>query len=89
MTLWIATLHPALILKIPLQKLGKPQSPMIQIILTKSKSSVVVSSRKKIDSMVAEMHLSYINIKPIVNTSLKKTRLGPITSMQHYNMLTY
>ena len=41
---------------------GKPQSPMIQILLTMKKSvSVPSSERKTIESTVAEMHLSLIN----------------------------
>ena len=62
MTLWIATHHPEVILTIPLIKLGKPQSPMIQTILTMTKTaSVPLAARITFDLTVAEMHLSLIN----------------------------
>ena len=62
MTLWKATPHPEVSLKIPPIKLVKPQSPMIHIMLTMAKAAAVPSAvRKTFDSTVAEIHLSLIN----------------------------
>ena len=64
----------------PLPKLGKPQSAMIQILLTMAKSAAFpLAERTTNDSKVSEIHLSYINQKIIVNSILKNTNLVPIT----------
>ena len=59
MKLWIETPHPAASLTVTLPKLGKPQYSMSHIMLTMEKPAAVpLAARKKIDSTVAEMHLS-------------------------------
>ena len=59
MTLRVATPLPAVSLIIPVINLGKPQSAMIQILLTMTKSAaVILAARITFDLMMAEMHLS-------------------------------
>ena len=59
MTLQMKTTHPAVSLTITQKKLGKNQSPMIQILLTTTKTAAVpLEARITIGSAVAEMHLS-------------------------------
>ena len=62
MTHRILTPRLEVIIKINLQKLRKPQSPMIQILLTMMKSAAVtLAATIAFDLTVAEMHLSFIN----------------------------
>ena len=90
MTLWIATTHQAVRLTIHLMKMRKPQSPTIQSLMTMMKAETAPSAaRMKIDSTVAEMHLSSINSYLIVNKISNNTNLVLITYINYYMMLTY
>ena len=62
MTLWIATPHQALRLRIPVMRMRKPQSPTPQIWLTIMKAETAPSAaRTTIETTVADMDLSSIN----------------------------